>query len=85
VPVVAGRSGGAPEAVLHGETGLVVDGADVAAVAGAVIELLLADPQRRAAMGRAGRAFVERRYAWPVIAAGLGQILADLASQGRRR
>jgi phosphatidylinositol alpha-1,6-mannosyltransferase len=85
VPVVAGRSGGAPEAVRHGETGLVVDGADVAAVAGAVGELLLAGPQRRAAMGRAGRAFVEQHYAWPVIAAGLSRILAELASQGRRR
>ncbi|PND52990.1 glycosyltransferase family 4 protein, partial [Rhodococcus sp. ENV425] len=38
VPVVAGRSGGAPETVRAGETGVVVDGTSVAAVAGAVAD-----------------------------------------------
>lgn len=84
VPVVAGRSGGAPEAVRHGETGLVVDGGDARAVADALAGLLR-DPALRAAMGRAGRAFVERTYAWPVVTGGLEQLLADLASQGRSR
>ncbi|HEX7104967.1 MAG TPA: glycosyltransferase family 4 protein, partial [Acidothermaceae bacterium] len=45
IPVVAGNSGGAPDAVLNGQTGFVVDGDDVDAVAGAVIGLLL-DPDR---------------------------------------
>jgi phosphatidylinositol alpha-1,6-mannosyltransferase len=40
VPVVAGRSGGAPETVRDGETGWVVDGTDVDAVATAVGDLL---------------------------------------------
>jgi len=84
VPVVAGRSGGAPEAVRDGETGLVVDGGDERAVAGAIAGLL-ADPARRAAMGQAGRAFVERTYAWPVVTEGLERLLADLASQRRPR
>lgn len=84
VPVVAGRSGGAPEAVRDGETGLVVDGGDPRAVADAVAGLL-GDPARRAAMGRAGRAFVERTYAWPVVTAGLERLLEDLASHGRSR
>ena len=65
-PVVAGRSGGAPEAVLDGESGTVVDGRDVDAVAAAVADLL-ADRERAAAMGRAGRRFVSEHYAWDVI------------------
>ena len=36
VPVVAGDSGGAPETVLEGETGNVVDGRDIAPIAEAV-------------------------------------------------
>lgn len=76
-PVVAGRSGGAPEAVLDGQSGLVVDGASPAQVADAVAGLLI-DPERRAAMGTAGRDFVERRYAWPLVAGRLQQVLADV-------
>jgi phosphatidyl-myo-inositol dimannoside synthase len=66
-PSVAGRSGGAPEAVVDGDTGLVVDGGHVGVVAEAV-SALLADPGRAAAMGKAGRARVEREFAWPVLA-----------------
>ena len=54
VPVVAGDSGGAPESVLDGTTGLVVDGWDVGSITAAVGDLL-ADPDRAAEMGRAGR------------------------------
>src|SRR6266702_3624270 len=63
-PVVAGESGGAAEAVQDGETGLVVDGRHEGAVAEAVASLL-ADPGRAAAMGKAGRARVERSLTWP--------------------
>jgi len=78
IPVVAGRSGGAPEAVIDGETGHVVDGTDAVAVRSAVISLLR-DPERRAAMGAAGRAFVERRWSWSAISRSLGELLADLS------
>lgn len=67
LPVVAGRSGGAPEAVRDGETGLVVDGTEVAAVATAVAELL-ENESRAKEMGIAGRAWVERDWQWDVIA-----------------
>ncbi|MPZ86836.1 MAG: glycosyltransferase [Nitriliruptorales bacterium] len=80
VPVVAGASGGAPETVRDGETGFVVDGRSPTEV-GAAVAGLLADPERRAAMGRAGRAFVEESWAWPVVTADLERILADLASR----
>ncbi|MET4432349.1 GDP-mannose-dependent alpha-(1-6)-phosphatidylinositol monomannoside mannosyltransferase [Mycolicibacterium sp. 624] len=74
VPVVAGRSGGAPESVRDGETGLVVDGGDVAAIAAAVGDLL-ADPDRAAAMGAAGRDWVVQNWQWRTKAARLAELL----------
>jgi phosphatidylinositol alpha-1,6-mannosyltransferase len=63
LPVVAGRSGGAPDAVRDGDTGIVVDGTSVDAVAAAVSELL-SDPARTHAMGARGRQWVEREWSW---------------------
>ncbi|GAB2803648.1 glycosyltransferase family 4 protein [Actinoallomurus bryophytorum] len=65
LPVIAGDSGGAPDAVLRGETGLVIDGRSVAAVADSVIELLR-NPAGAAAMGDKGRSWVEREWRWTV-------------------
>jgi phosphatidyl-myo-inositol dimannoside synthase len=62
-PVVVGDSGGARESLVPGETGLLVDGSDVGAVAEAVGSLL-ADPASAEAMGRAGRERVERGFGW---------------------
>ncbi|HWL36260.1 MAG TPA: glycosyltransferase family 4 protein [Frankiaceae bacterium] len=67
LPVVAGDSGGAPDAVLDGETGVVVDGRDVERV-GTEVAALLADPRRAAAMGARGRAWVEEAWRWDVLA-----------------
>ena len=75
LPVVAGNSGGAPDAVLDGETGHVVDGRSVAAVADRVASLL-ADPQKAAEMGRRGRAWVETEWHWDLQATRLRQALA---------
>jgi phosphatidyl-myo-inositol dimannoside synthase len=75
LPVVAGHSGGAPDAVLDGETGHVVDGRSVAAVADRVAGLL-ADPRAAAEMGRAGRAWVETEWHWDLQATRLRQALA---------
>ncbi len=66
-PVIVGDSGGAREALVDGETGTLVDGRDVEQVADAVA-VLLADPERARAMGKAGRARVERAHTWPTIA-----------------
>ncbi len=63
LPVVAGDSGGAPDAVREGETGHVVAGRDVAALGNRLVELLT-DPVRARAMGAAGRAWVEREWRW---------------------
>ena len=75
LPVVAGRSGGSPDAVLDGRTGSVVDGRSVVEVTDAVAGLL-ADPDRARAMGRAGRAWVEREWRWDVLAGRLRELLA---------
>jgi phosphatidylinositol alpha-1,6-mannosyltransferase len=74
VPVVAGCSGGAPETVWHNKTGLVVDGRSVDQVADAVTELL-ADRERAAAMGAAGRKWVMAHWRWDALAARLAELL----------
>jgi len=80
LPVVAGRSGGAPDAVLDGVTGHVVDGRSVPEVARRVADLL-ADPERSRAMGEAGRAWVQRDWRWDVLAARLRRLLDDRGGQ----
>ncbi|MBF6351820.1 MULTISPECIES: glycosyltransferase family 4 protein [Nocardia] len=70
VPVVAGMSGGAPETVLDGETGRVVDGRRADLVAEAIADIL-ADREAAAAMGAAGRAFVDRHWRWDTLGARL--------------
>ena len=74
VPVIAGESGGAPEAVQHNKTGLVVDGRSVNKVADAVAELL-SDRDRAAAMGAAGREWVTSQWRWDALAARLADLL----------
>jgi glycosyltransferase involved in cell wall biosynthesis len=61
--VVGGRSGGIPDAVREGETGILVDPDDPRAVA-AGINALLANPERRRQLGAAGRKAVESYYNW---------------------
>jgi phosphatidylinositol alpha-1,6-mannosyltransferase len=75
LPVVAGTSGGAPETVVEGVTGHVVDPLSPTAVAGVLADLL-DDPARARAMGAAGRAWVERRWAWTTIAGTFAEVLA---------
>jgi phosphatidylinositol alpha-1,6-mannosyltransferase len=78
VAQVAGRSGGADEAVIDGETGLVVaDPDDPGAVAHALRELL-GDDDRRRQMGRAARARVEESFGFDVLARRLAGALQDV-------
>lgn len=74
VPVVAGRSGGAPETVLEGKTGRVVDGRKIPDIAAALIDIL-SDRDAAAAMGAEGRAWVEQNWHWDGIGARLRQLL----------
>jgi phosphatidylinositol alpha-1,6-mannosyltransferase len=75
LPVVAGRSGGSPDAVLDGETGHVVDGRQVHVVADAVSSLL-ERPDRARQMGAAGRAWMEQEWRWDLLAQRLRELLA---------
>jgi len=75
LPVVAGSSGGAPDAVLPGRTGSVVDGTSTAAVAAAVGDLL-ANPELARGMGAAGRAWVREQWHWDGLAARLAGLLS---------
>jgi phosphatidylinositol alpha-1,6-mannosyltransferase len=75
LPVVAGRSGGAPETVEEGVTGTVVDGRRPGPV-GEAVAGLLADPARARAMGAAGRRRVEAELSWEAVVARLEELLA---------
>jgi glycosyltransferase involved in cell wall biosynthesis len=68
-PVVASRVGGLAEAVVDGETGLVVPAGDPAALARA-LAALAGDADRRARLGAAGRARVLARYTMAQMAEG---------------
>ena len=63
LPVVAGRSGGAPDAVEEGITGFSVDGTSTAEISSAIIKLL-DDPVKAKAMGAAGRSWIIEKWRW---------------------
>ncbi|WP_264885863.1 glycosyltransferase family 4 protein [Dietzia sp. NCCP-2495] len=75
VPVVAGRSGGAPETVLDGRTGAVVDGTSLADITDAVAGIL-GDRPRSAAMGMRGRNWVLDRWRWEDLARDMERVLS---------
>ncbi|MEW2633487.1 glycosyltransferase family 4 protein [Streptomyces sp. NPDC048389] len=74
LPVVAGDSGGAPDAVLDGETGWVVRGGSPEESADRIVTLLQ-DPDLRRRMGDRGRAWVEERWRWDLLAERLVALL----------
>jgi phosphatidylinositol alpha-1,6-mannosyltransferase len=74
VPVVAGNSGGAPETVLDGETGRVVDGRSHTQIVDA-ISGLLADPAAARQMGAAGRRWIRQDWNWDTLTLRLGDLL----------
>jgi phosphatidylinositol alpha-1,6-mannosyltransferase len=78
LPVVAGDSGGAADAVDSGVTGEVVDGRSVPAVASALAGLL-AERSRAAAMGMKGRAWVQQEWSWEASVRRLGAMLDPTA------
>lgn len=74
VPVIVGDSGGAPETVQDGETGIVVSGRDRQALERA-LDTLLGDDSLRATMGHRARQHAETTWAWPLMANRLRQVL----------
>ncbi len=62
-PAIGGRSGGSEDAIVEGKTGYLVEPSSVGDLIAAVARLL-ADSQLARAMGKAGRARVEREFTW---------------------
>ncbi len=76
-PVIAGATGGAPEAVREGITGHAVDPTRPEAIAGAIIPLLQ-DRDRAAVMGRAGAEWVHTEWTWERMAERLQALLQKI-------
>jgi phosphatidyl-myo-inositol dimannoside synthase len=82
LPCVAGNVGGSVDAVIDGETGLLVDPTDHVAVADAIVELLL-DPELRERLGEAGRARAER-LSWAHMAGEVDALIEQVVAAGKR-
>jgi len=78
VPQVAGRSGGAGEAVVHGRTGLVVDDPGDPGRVAAALRRLLGDDHLRRTMGRAARRRARTAFGWDLLAHRLAAALQDV-------
>jgi phosphatidylinositol alpha-1,6-mannosyltransferase len=78
LPVLAARTGGIPEAVDEGRTGLLFDPGDAADLS-AKLELLLRDAALRARLGAAGPAWVAERFDWGRSLERLSELLEEAA------
>ncbi len=83
LPVIGGRAGGVPEAVIEGETGLLVDPDDPREIAGA-LRTILSEATLAERFGAAGRAAVQRYFNWDRAAADAWAIARE-AAEGRSR
>ena len=63
LPVIVGSSGGAPDALIQGETGYVVDGRNVEEIA-RQISYLIRDPESAKRLGAKGRDWIESNWSW---------------------
>jgi len=74
LPVIAGSSGGAPDALIDGRTGYVVDGMDIDQIANRVLSLI-DNPKLAKEMGEAGRAWVESNWSWNIWSNAFNELL----------
>jgi phosphatidylinositol alpha-1,6-mannosyltransferase len=74
--VVGGKSGGAPDAVLEGETGFAVDGTSADSVAEAAVALL-DNPELARQMGVRGRQWIIDEWRWEIWAQKFAQLLTQ--------
>jgi alpha-maltose-1-phosphate synthase len=79
--VVGSRTGGIPEVVADGETGLLVPSGEPEPLAEA-LNVLLRDPARARAMGQGGRKRAVAEFGWPAIAAQTAELYAELVHRG---
>ena len=81
-PVIAGATGGAPEAVIHGKTGLAVDPTRPEPLVEAITPLLL-DRARAEAMGKAGAEWMHTEWTWEHMSNRLQDMLRGITSDQR--
>lgn len=74
LPVIAGNSGGAPDAVVDGVTGIVVDGTNINEISGAIVRVL-SDPAKMKAMGAAGSEWVTSGWSWEIWSSKFARLL----------
>ncbi len=74
LPVIAGNSGGAPDAVVDGVTGIVVDGTNINEIAGAIVRVL-SDPAKMKAMGAVGSEWVASGWSWDIWSSKFARLL----------
>ena len=82
LPVIAGREGGMPEAVVEGETGLLADPYDPESLA-AAIRRVLCEPELGQRLGAAGRRVAESKYSWQRVSREL-RAIADAHARSSR-
>jgi Glycosyltransferase len=68
VPSVACASGGTPDCIVQGETGVLVESKDEIKFAAVVSELIM-QPEKRSEMGRRAKAWVQSRFAMETVSA----------------
>ena len=79
LPVIGGRSGGAEDAIIHGETGLLVDPLDVGEIAKAITHLLT-DEKLAKKLGTNGRRRVEQELGWNWVGQRLVSCLQEIVA-----
>ena len=82
-PTIGGRSGGVPEAVADGVTGLLVGGTDVEELATTIGRLMDSESLRRS-LGEAGRARAVREFGWESAAERVATIHTRHGNTGAR-
>lgn len=74
LPVIAGNSGGAPDALVDGVTGIIVDGGNINEIASSIVRVLN-DPKKMRAMGTAGNEWVTSGWSWQIWSEKFAQLL----------
>jgi phosphatidylinositol alpha-1,6-mannosyltransferase len=83
-PAIGGRCGGMADAIVHGETGFVVDSNDSADLL-RHLQLLLSDRQLAQRFGATGRRRVVAELSWSAVADRVAEVTDEMAARGRRR
>jgi phosphatidylinositol alpha-1,6-mannosyltransferase len=82
-PAIGGNSGGVPEAIADGVSGLLVSGTDAAELAATLARLMDSDALRRS-LGEAGRARAVRQFGWDAAAERVAAVTRQVVNRNRQ-